>query len=469
MWKSLLTLLREEGLDLWKDLERFLENAPYGIAIIDAGGRIIFWNQAAEELLGYRREDVLGKPCFVLEGTLCRGAEGSEEGRPCWVIEGGEMPYREREHRRPSGRVVRVLQSGKTFHDAAGNPLFTVEYFVDLHRLEQTTGTMRAELHRALSLFRPRNRLIGETPQMEAVLERIELAGKSDANVLLTGESGTGKELAAETIVSLSARRSQPFLIASCGALPENLIESELFGHCKGAYAAALRDRQGRLEAAHGGTLFIAEVADLTMNLQVKLLHFLRTGELQRMGDDRIRRADVRLICATRHDLEALREQRRFDEELFYRINVFSIHLPPLRERVDDIPLIAEHCRARAARRTGKDVRAISPEAMDILMRHSWPGNVRELENAIEHAFVMVKGDTILPEHLPPALLEGPAAADWKAQTQGRKRRRGEIDREQIIAALQRYCWHRERAAKALGVSRVTLWKWMRELGITPK
>jgi DNA-binding NtrC family response regulator len=300
---------------------------------------------------------------------------------------------------------------------------------------------------------------------MQEVFRRLRLAAQSDVTVLLTGESGTGKELAARAIHAVSARQDHPFLGVNCAAIPETLLESELFGHVKGAFTGAVRDKIGVFQAAHGGTLFLDEVGDMSPLLQLKLLRVLQEREMQRVGDDRPLNVDVRLITATNKDLKHLLASGALREDFYYRIRVFEITLPPLREHREDIPLLVNHFVAELSRTRGKAVKGIARDALQRMLDYSWPGNVRELKNAVEHAFVTVSGDRITLLDLPPELRSppgprtGPRPETMLTPDEHAERRR-------ILDALQKTGGSRSEAARILGFSRVTLWKKMRRFGI---
>jgi PAS domain S-box-containing protein len=307
-------------------------------------------------------------------------------------------------------------------------------------------------------------RLVGKSTSMLDVYRRVRLAAQSDVTVLVTGESGTGKELVASAIHSLSARRQKPYIAVNCTAIPEALLESEIFGHVKGAFTGATRDRLGLLQAAEGGTLFLDEIGDMPPALQAKLLRVLQERAYRRVGDEHELHCDVRIVAATNRDLASAVATGAMREDFFYRIRVFQIAMPPLRDRRDDIPLLVGHLIEELSRQTGRKIRGVAVEAMKLLMSHDWPGNVRELRNALEHAFVTVQGDTLRETDLPPEILaahSGPSAADRGTMTP-----EGALERRRLEDALRRADGNRTKAAKLLGVSRVTLWKRMQKYGI---
>jgi two-component system response regulator HydG len=300
--------------------------------------------------------------------------------------------------------------------------------------------------------------IVGEAPAMKKVLELAEHVAKTDATVLIRGESGTGKELIARAIHANSRRRYAPIIAVNCGGLPETLLETELFGHEKGAFTGAQYRRKGRLEMADGGTLFLDEVGSISLKTQVDLLRVLESHEFTRVGGSKSIRVDFRVICATNEDLEKAVEDGRFREDFFYRINVFLIEAPPLRVRRSDIPLLANHFLERFARQMDKRITQISPEAMAVLESHDWPGNVRELSNAIERAMVVGKGRAIQPEDLP---LRGtprvpPDEADSLA----------EVERRHVASVLEKVDWNITRAAEALRVDRVTVYNKIKKYGL---
>ncbi len=308
--------------------------------------------------------------------------------------------------------------------------------------------------------------LIGRSPAMERVFRLVENLEQSEATVLLTGESGTGKEVLARAIHGHSPRRSGPFVGVNCGALPGELLESELFGHVRGAFTGAVRERAGRFEVAAGGTLFLDEVADLPLQLQVKLLRVLQERTFERVGESQSRHTDARIIAATNVDLRRAVQEGRFREDLFYRLRVVPIELPPLRARREDIEPLATYLLARVAARQGRALR-FSPDALRVLLGYGWPGNVRELENALEYAVAVCKGQTILPEDLPAELQQGTSTiADEPAGNADAAQRSLGAGAEVLTQVLVAHRWRRVEAARALGISRATLWRRMREAGL---
>jgi two-component system, NtrC family, response regulator HydG len=371
----------------------------------------------------------------------------------------------------PGGAVRWIRWRGFPVRGDAGRVVRVTGFSEDITDLRETEAALREtqrQLAEALDRSQDRvvqleeqvrsrtafDRLVGKSAPMQEVYRKLRLAAQSDVTVLLTGESGTGKELAASAIHSLGERRDKPFVAVNCSAIPEALLESELFGHVKGAFTGAIRDKVGLFQAADGGTLFLDEVGDMSPTLQVKVLRALQEREVRRVGDERLSKVDVRILAATNRDLPRLVAAEKLREDFYYRIRVFDIVLPPLRERREDIPLLVRRFLSE-----WKAGHGIEPDAMRALMNHSWPGNVRELRNAIEHALVTATGSKIALANLPVDVREAGAA--------GKVLDPDEVaDREQLLAALKEAGGNRTKAAAILGTSRVTVWKRMRRFGL---
>jgi len=314
--------------------------------------------------------------------------------------------------------------------------------------------------------------LVGGSPAMAAVHRLIATVAPTESTVLILGETGTGKELVARTLYQQSKRADMPFVPVNCGALSENLVESELFGHRKGAFTGADRDHKGLFEVANGGTLFLDEVGELNKNIQVKLLRFLESGEIRRVGETEPFRTDVRILCATNRDLRALIKAEELREDLYFRINTFEIRLPALRERRQDIPDLARHLLSRAARRPLEQVAdLLTPEAVDVLLEHEWPGNVRELANVMEHAFILSAGGRISSDHLPHHIRQSAAAPTTlsmaevaSAGNRGGSRTLREIEMEHVLRVLEKHGGNKPAAAMELGISLKTMYNKLNQL-----
>jgi two-component system, NtrC family, response regulator HydG len=451
--------------------QMIVESLPHGLVVTDSRSVIQVWNQTMEVLTGYPAAEAVGRDSSFFHPE-CGGAVGSADvpAGPALIIPRLEECRIERR----DGGYVPVLKATRKLLGDAGQFQGTVLIFSDLRSLKSLEGRL-ARL-RSISPANAAERMVGDSAALREVSERIRLAAESNATILILGETGTGKELVAEEIHERSARARGPMIKLNCAALPETLLESELFGHAKGAFTGAVKDKPGRFELAHGGTLMLDEIGDLSPLMQVKLLRLLQNHEFERVGENKTRRADVRIIAATHRDLRRLVDTAQFREDFFYRLNVFPIHLPPLRERGADVLLLARHFMDRFNRETGKSIVDLSPDVRRILLDFCWPGNVRQLENAIEHAFVTCPGTEIglfdLPveirlTHLREQLCRKSVPTDLVAAQFTRRDSRVEPPpREQLERLLVECRQNRAEVARRLGVDRTTIWRWMKRCGL---
>jgi DNA-binding NtrC family response regulator len=311
--------------------------------------------------------------------------------------------------------------------------------------------------------------VVGRDHQMRKIMDLIESVADSRATVMITGESGVGKTLIARTIHARSPRKDKPFIEVSCGSLPESLLESELFGHAKGSFTGAVANKDGKFQVAHGGTVFLDEIGDAPLSMQVKLLRVIQDRVFERVGDNKTVQADVRLIVATNKNLENEVESGRFREDLFYRVKVVTLHVPPLRERLGDLRLLAEHFLKKHATENHKNISGISEAAMQVMQQHGWPGNVRELENVIERAVILTRTPELQPEDLPFVHAEGqPAAKVADSSVVPLKEALEEPEKEILRRALAACHWSREKTAESLDINRSTLFKKMKKYGLEP-
>ena len=435
------------------------DNIPHGIFTVDADGQITSFNAAAERITGWRCEDAVGRRCReVFLANHC------EDG--CFLfesIEEGE-PHRDKEVRivRRDGSELLVEVSTAGFRNDDGVVVGGVEMFRDLSDVE----TLRRHIQAGYTC----EDIVSKSAAMRGVRELLPLVANSDSTVLIEGEPGTGKELVARAIHNLGPRREAPFVAVNCGALPDTLVESELFGHVRGAFTDAKRDKKGRFAMAEGGTLLLDEIGDVSPAVQVKLLRVLQEREYLPLGSSQPVKADVRILAATNRDLALEAMNGRFRQDLFYRLNVVRMVLPPLRARWEDIPLLVEHFINRFNSLQGRRIVRISEPAMAALVAHSYPGNVREFENAIEHAFVICGGDTIRLEDLPPHIrgesfnaIAQPVPAPHSPTATALE----SAEATAIRHALDHHGGNRTRAARELGISRNTLWRKMKKHGIS--
>ena len=431
-----------------------------GVFTVNARGHIVAWSTGAARITGYSSDEVVGKSCHILEGQNCKGftklTEFLENPTPYpWGICNQECKVLSKD-----GRELYLYGNVSVLRDERGEVVGAVGTFTDLTSfiLAKEKIQVLEEQARSRESFQ---QMIGRSSVMQEVFRRVRLAAQGDVPVLLTGESGTGKELAARAIHALSARKDKPFFAINCSAVPETLFESELFGHVKGAFTGAIRDKVGVFQAAEGGTLFLDEIGDTSPLLQLKLLRVLQESEIRRVGDEKSMKVDVRFITATNKDLKHLLTTGAVREDFFYRIRVFEITLPALRERREDLPLLVSHFLAEGAKVYRRSINDIAQDVMQQMLKYSWPGNVRELRNAIEHAFVTTEGGCLTIFDLPPEIRTATSPSSPKRQSKQR------AEREQILEALRQTRGSKTEAAKLLGYSRVTLWKKLQKFGVS--
>ncbi len=441
-------------------LRTLLRILPDGIFTVDMSGRVTSWNPAMERMTGIAASEAIGRPCSQLACEQCPG------GPPhCGVFQMGAVEAAECTLRRADGSVVHVLKNACVMRDEQGQPIAALEALTDVTSLKVARDQV-AQVMESLRKSHGFSGLIGKNHRMQELYGLIRQAAASNATVLLTGESGTGKELVAAAIHFNSARKERPFVKVNCSALTETLLESELFGHARGSFTGAVNDKVGRFEAADGGTILLDEIGDASALIQLKLLRVLQEKEFERVGETRTRRVDVRVVAATNKDLRQLMRDGVFREDLFYRLKVFPLNLPPLRERKDDIPLLAGHFIEKFNKETGKSIKGLSHDSMRALMDYCWPGNVRELENAIEHAFVTCEGEEIglfdLPQEVRRAEFRSSLCAGGARSAASSA---GE-DRESLLRLLNECRWNKAEVARRLNISRTAVWKRMKKLGI---
>jgi len=435
-----------------RSTEAILESISDGVFTVDGDWRITSFNRAAEEITGIPREEAIGKPCpEVFRSSMCETEcalrNTLETGKPVIGRSGFII--------NADGARIPISVSTAVLRDASGRIVGGAETFRDLSDVE----ALRSELEGKFRI----GDLASRSPLMQKVFEVLPTIAASPSTVLILGETGTGKELVARTIHSLSPRRDRPFVAVNCGALPDTLLESELFGYKAGAFTGAAKDKPGRFALARGGTLFLDEIGEVSPALQVRLLRVLQDRTFEPLGGTRPETTDARIIVATHRDLAEQTRKGVFREDLYYRVNVVRVELPPLRRRKEDIPLLAAHFIERFNRVQRKAVPGIAAEALSLLMAHDWPGNVRELENVIERTFIMCREGFIRIEHLPEELTAIGASA---APGTDVRTAHDLLDAQSIRAALERNGYNRLAAAKELRVHKTTLFRKIRKLGI---
>ena len=443
-------------------LKEIINTMTEGLMVASTDGTILMVNQAFEKMMGYRQEEIIGHSCAILNCDACARLRSASKNKWCDLFEQGTAIRKRCFYMRKDGSYVHIMKNAAILRDEAGQVLGAVETLTDISEIARRDEQIQ-QLSKLVDTIGDFQGMVGKSPVMQQVFDLTRKAAQSEAPVIIYGESGTGKELVAHAIHALGWRREGPFIPCNCAALNEALLESELFGHVKGAFTGAYTHRQGRFEAANRGDIFLDEVGDIPAAIQVKLLRVLETKQFERVGDHRSISVDVRIITATHRDLETLVSEGAFREDLFFRINVIPIHLPPLRQRLDDIPLLVEHFIRHLRRRSGKEISGLTREALKIFQNHPWPGNVRELKGALEYAFVVAEDGLITPEHLPPQL-GSPALSRQPLPETGAIRNADE--RTALVKALRQSRGNQSQAAALLGVSRVTVWHRMKKHGI---
>jgi PAS domain S-box-containing protein len=432
-----------------------LNSISHAIFTIDSEGTITSFNRAAEKLTGYRKDDVIGRSCAsIFHSDRCRSScplkasihtgETGDDQEALIVTKSGES--------RP------ISISTAALVDEVGHIIGGVEMFRDL--------LLEKELQKQLNKSYVVEDIVSKSHLMRRVLELLPLVANSTSTVLIEGESGTGKELVARAIHNLGKRKAGPFVALNCAAVPDALIESELFGYKQGAFTDARKDKPGRFAVAQGGTLLLDEIGELSKQMQAKLLRVLQEKQYEPLGATETVQADVRVVASTHRDLAHDVERRTFREDLYYRLNVVRILLPPLRDRKEDVPLLVQHFIDRFNTLQGRRIAGCSDRVLAALMRYPFPGNVRELENAIEHAFVVCMDATIHLDDLPAHILEQLSAGAEDSKIAEFKLPLDDAERQTIIGCLERNGYNRTVTARELGISRNTLWRKMKKYGV---
>ena len=446
----------------------FLDEIPLGLAVLDKNRRIVLLNQTLEGLTGYSRQESRGIPCaYILRSNACLEncpAISMQDSADAVCME-ANIINRDRQK-------IPVRITFSVIRDMDGRTVGYLEAVEDIRLLRSLNG----KTDHAYAF----GQVIGRSPQMERIFSVLPVIAQSDSSVLITGETGTGKDFVAEAIHQGSQRGKDPFIKVNCGALPETLLESELFGHQKGAFTGAVENKPGRFRMAHNGTLYLTEIGDLPLSLQVKLLTFLDDKVVFPLGGTKGFQVNVRVIAATHRNLGLMVREGRFREDLLFRLNVVRLHLPPVRERGDDIRLLLDHFMRSYLTRLKKPIKGFSTKALRLLLDFTYPGNVRELRNIVEYAVNICEEDQILLKHLP-AYLTDPNARDWdreeekkepqalwapEPQTRMPEKDWASAEKTMIMDALLKTRGRRSKAAEILGWGRSTLWRKMKHHGL---
>ncbi len=449
----------EEMVSFWKTI---VDTMMDGLMVVDEEGMIVAVNQATEQITGYSREELIGSPCTILHCDNCSARCSPGANFSCQLFETRQIERRRCNLTRKDGTILPVMKNASVLTGKDGKVNGGVETLMDLSEIV----LKERQIEQLSSFLKGKDRfheIIGKSRVMREVFDLITDAAQSDAPIIIYGESGTGKELVAAAAHELGKRKEGPFVKVNCAALNESLLESELFGHVKGAYTGAEKTRIGRFELAHGGDIFLDEIGDIPLSMQVKILRVLQEKEIERVGDSAPIKVDVRIISATHRDLEEMVLRNNFRDDLFYRLNVIPIRLPALRERREDLPLLVGHFLEENRLKTGKNVYGISNQAMERLMEYDWPGNIRELINALEYAFVVCRGNHLDVANLPENIVKGRRSNHSRVLPVKEKLF---DETERVLEAISRAGGKKNEAAKLLGISRQALWNKMKKLGI---
>jgi len=428
-----------------------------GVFTVDRNWKITSFNFAAESITGWKREDAIGKSCGeIFHSSIC--------GKNCAIAQslysGDPVTNRSITIGNKNGQRIPISICAAPLTDFEGNIIGGVETFRDLSAIT----LLQKKLIKSYSF----GEIISKSASMQQLFSILPDIARSPSNVLILGESGTGKELVARAIFNSSTRNKQPFIAINCGAIPDTLLESELFGYKAGAFTDARKDRPGRFAAAEKGTLFLDEIGDIPQSTQVKLLRVLQSREYEPLGSNTSIKTDVRIITATNRDLQVMVKEGVFREDLFYRLNVVKIFLPPLRERMEDLPLLIDHFIKQHSAQQNKDIVGISSQSLAILMRHDYPGNIRELENIIEYAFILCDGGFIQPMHLPEPFnsVTGAGQSSGAMGAHTGPKTLEEMECQTIFEALERNNWKRMVTCRELGISKDTLRRKIHRFGL---
>ena len=443
--------------DIKNQTKIILDSIADGVFTVDSDWKITSFNRAAEKITGIKKEEAIGRYCWeVFKASICEKdcsmKRTIKTGRP--IINQHVFIVNSKGDRIPISISTAILK------DKNGSVIGGAETFRDLSVVEQ----LRKQLAKQHTFYD----IISKNREMQRLFEMVELVSENDTTVLLEGESGTGKELFARAIHFLSQRKKGPIITVNCGALPDTLLESELFGYKAGAFTDAKKDKPGRFAQAENGTLFLDEIGDISPMLQMRLLRVLQEKVYEPLGSTTSKKADVRIVAATNKNLEELVQQGLFREDLYYRINIVKLFLPPLRERKEDIPLLVEHFLRRFNSLRGKEIQGLSPKAMNILMSYDFPGNIRELENIVEYATVVCKNHLVRKEHLPESLHQKidlrkiPASEKITESVPSLEA----VEKDIIYKTLKKNNWNRKLTAAQMGIHPTTLWRKMNRLNL---
>jgi PAS domain S-box-containing protein len=441
-----------------RQLKIILDNLDIGVFTTTRGGYITFFNRVAEAISGHSRKEVLGKPC-----TLVLGGKAYDD-TPLLnqsIADGKRRSHSKGVLTTKGGKTIPIRADYMALRNEQGRIVGGLATIQDLSLIHQ--------LNRAIKSRYTFDDMIGKGPSMQKIFKIVSVVAPSNATILIEGSTGTGKDLLAKVVHNASKRADKPVVKVNCAALPDNLLESEMFGYVKGAFTGADQDKPGRFQEADGGTIFLDEIGDLPLSLQAKLLRVLEDQEFYPLGSRKTTKVDVRIIAATNQGLEKLVKKKRFRKDLFYRLNVIGLELPDLKERKEDIPLLIDHIMKRFGAEMETQSLKISEDAMEVLLNYDYPGNIRELENILEHALIICQNKTMERRHLPLFLQKRPLSSGAsEAAVSEQALSSQQADKQLILEMLQRNNWNRSKTARALNIDRTTLWRKMKKYGLSP-
>ena len=457
------------GVDYRQFYDEIFDAISEGIMIVDPNGVIQVVNAAMVRLTGFKEKELIGKPCSVLKCDACDRVRSESNKNWCRLFEKKKVNGKHCMITNKSGKYISMVKNASLLKDGDGLVVGALEIYADISKITEKDVRIQ-ELSRMLNQDNGYHGMLGQSRAMQEVFQIIDKAVQNETTLYISGESGTGKELVARAIHENGLRRDGPYVKINCAALSESLIESELFGHAKGAFTGAHRHRKGLFETAHGGDLFLDEIGDLPPSIQVKLLRVLETREFIRLGGEQPIFADVRILTATNKDLATHVANGSFREDLYYRINIFPIHLPPLRKRKEDIPLLVNKFIYDFRKKSGRRITGLTAEVMDLFMKYDWPGNVRELKSALEYSFAIGATGLLEVEDLPPQFQEIKAnSAGEISRTQLALKANDPPEKIQLMDVLRKTGGNQSQAARLLGVHRMTIFNRMRKYGVKSK
>jgi two-component system response regulator HydG len=441
-----------------------------GVMVVDTQGNIVMVNPAMARMSGFSEEEMVDSPCTILDCDACELLRSEANKLWCGLFVRQSVHKKHCTVTRKDGTYVSAIKDAVVLKREDGLAVGALEIYSDLSELEEKNRKI-LELFRLLNKNTMFNGMVGQSSSMQKVFQLIEKVSKSDSTVLISGESGTGKELVANAIHKLGKRENGPFIKLNCAALNESILESELFGHVKGAFTGAYRHRKGLFEEADGGEILLDEIGDIPLSTQVKLLRLLETKQFVRIGGNRPVSVDVRIIAATNRNLPDMVSKGLFREDLFFRINIVPINVPPLRERKEDIPLLVSSFIDELCAHTGQKITGLAREVLDGFMHYPWPGNVRELRSALEYAFLVCESRLIETDHLPPQFQHIYKSPGTEIQSTAHVLSPvyASNEKRELVDALRQTCGNQTQASKILGVHRMTVWNRMRKYGISLK